>query len=47
MRRDTFTFIGGGKLVLKWDLRNGVAMVGKPTRKILALIAQLQEEGRL
>ena len=37
----------GEKLVLKWDLRNGAAMKGKPTPKILALIAELQNEGRL
>ena len=35
------------KLVLKWDLDHGVAMKGKATDKILQLIAELQEEGRL
>jgi hypothetical protein len=36
-----------GRLVLKWDLDHGVAMKGKATRKLLRLIAELQEEGRL
>lgn len=36
-----------GKLVLKWDLDNRVAIKGKPNRNILTLIADLQEEGRL
>lgn len=36
-----------GKLVVKWDLDNGLAMKGKVTKKILKLIADLQREGRL
>ena len=35
------------KVVVKWDLDQGVAIKGKATRKILALIAELQQEGRL
>lgn len=35
------------KLVVKWDLDNGLAMKGKVTKKILKLIADLQREGRL
>jgi hypothetical protein len=36
-----------GRLVLKWDLDNGVAMKGRATRKVLAMMAELQQEGRL
>ena len=36
-----------GKLVVKWDLENGVAMKGKANRRILKLIAELEEEGQL
>jgi len=36
-----------GKLVVKWDLENGVAMKGEATNRILKLIAKLQQEGRL
>jgi Domain of unknown function (DUF4160) len=35
-----------GQLVLKWDLENGKAMKGKPTRRVLDLIA-LEREGQL
>ena len=35
------------KLIVKWDLENGVAMKGKANGKILKLIAELQKEGRL
>jgi hypothetical protein len=35
------------KLIVEWDLENGVAMKGKATGKILKLIAELQKEGRL
>jgi hypothetical protein len=35
------------KLVVKWDLDHGVPMKGKATAKILKLIAELREEGRL
>lgn len=33
------------KLIVKWDLENNVAMKGKPTKKILALLKELQDEG--
>jgi hypothetical protein len=36
-----------GGLVLKWDLENGTAMSGTPTRRILRLIDELREEGLL
>jgi hypothetical protein len=36
-----------GKLVLKWDLENGQAMKGRPSRRVLALIAELEAEGLL
>ena len=36
-----------GKLVVKWDLENGVAMKGKATQRVLKLIAELEQEGRL
>jgi hypothetical protein len=36
-----------GKLVLKWDLDNGIAMKGRPTKKILGYIKELQQEGKL
>jgi len=53
-----FTFIGDhgprhvhvyrdGKLVLKWDLENGVAMKGKSTARLLSIIRALQDEGAL
>ncbi len=35
------------KLVLKWDLDHGVAMKGSATQRILKLIEELQDEGRL
>ncbi len=35
------------ELVLKWDLENDRAMKGTTTRRILAIIRQLQEEGLL
>ena len=34
------------KLVLKWDLENQLPMQGRPTRKLLRLIAELEREGR-
>jgi hypothetical protein len=34
-----------GKLVVKWDLENGVAMKGKPTRQVLRIIGELENEG--
>ena len=36
-----------GRLVVKWNLDNQVAMKGKVTDRILRLIADLQEEGAL
>jgi hypothetical protein len=36
-----------GVLVLKWDLENRRAMKGRPTDRLLALIRELDEEGRL
>lgn len=35
------------KLVVKWDLDHGIAMKGRPTKKIRAIIAELEMEGRL
>lgn len=37
----------GGRLVLKWDLDNKKVLKGKPTRRLLALIQQLVQEGAL
>ena len=37
----------GGRLVLKWDLDNETTMEGKPTRRVLDLIRELQTEGLL
>jgi cell wall-associated NlpC family hydrolase len=37
----------GGRLVLKWDLDNEKAMEGKPTRRLLDLIRELETEGLL
>ncbi len=36
-----------GKLVLKWDLENGAAMKGKPTRRVLDLIQVLEAAGKV
>lgn len=36
-----------GRLVVKWDLENRIAMKGKASAKILELIAELEAEGRL
>jgi hypothetical protein len=36
-----------GKLVVKWDLENGLAMKGTPTRRILRLVRDLPAEGLL
>ena len=35
------------KLVVKWDLDNGMVMKGRMTSEILNLIRALQAEGRL
>ena len=37
----------GGRLVLKWDLENQKPMAGRPTRRVLLIIRQLDEEGLL
>jgi hypothetical protein len=34
-------------LIVKWDLENGIAMVGKASARILRLIAELEAEGLL
>ena len=36
-----------GRLVVKWDLENESPMVGVASRKILRLIGELRQEGRL
>jgi len=36
-----------GKFVLKWDLENKTAMKGKASRRLLRIIAELEEEGQL
>ena len=36
-----------GKMILKWDLENGKTMRGRPTKRALALIRELQAEGLL
>lgn len=36
-----------GKLVVKWDLDNGLAMKGKINAKITKIIKDLQSEGKL
>lgn len=36
-----------GRLVVKWDLDNWLAMEGKATRRILELIQELEAEGLL
>jgi len=36
-----------GRLVLKWNLERGRPMDGVATGKLLALIRQLEDEGRL
>jgi hypothetical protein len=36
-----------GRLVLKWDLENGLPMRGKATARILELIEELESEGLL
>jgi hypothetical protein len=37
----------GGRLVVKWDLDNWVAMKGQASRPLLELIASLVSEGLL
>ncbi len=36
-----------GRLIVKWDLENKMAMIGEATRRILSLIDELQSEGLL
>lgn len=36
-----------GKLVLKWNLDASVSMKGKPTARLMQLIAELEKEGAL
>ncbi len=36
-----------GRLVVKWDLEADRAMVGRASRRLRRLIAELREEGRL
>jgi hypothetical protein len=36
-----------GRLVLKWNLDAELPMFGKPTARILELIAELEREGAL
>ena len=36
-----------GKFVLKWDLENKTAMKGKASRRLLRIIAELEQEGQL
>lgn len=36
-----------GRLILKWDLENEKAMRGRPTKRVLTLIQELQAEGLL
>lgn len=36
-----------GKLVVKWDLEHEKVMRGKPTKRVLSLIRELQREGLL
>lgn len=36
-----------GRLVVKWDLENHRAMKGKSSARIVALIRELEREGRL
>jgi hypothetical protein len=36
-----------GKLVVQWDLENAKPMKGRSSRRVLELIHELQEEGKL
>jgi hypothetical protein len=36
-----------GRLIVKWDLENRMAMKDKASGKLLALIRELETEGRL
>ena len=37
----------GGKLIVKWNLDDRVAMKGRPNAWVLQLIAELEREGSL
>jgi hypothetical protein len=37
----------GGRLVVKWNLDDGVPMKGRPNTRVLQLIAELSREGKL
>lgn len=36
-----------GRLVVKWDLENECAMKGRAPRRVVRLLKELREEGRL
>jgi len=36
-----------GRLIVKWDLENEIAMEGEPTRRVLELIGELKKEDLL
>lgn len=36
-----------GKLVVKWNLEDRATMKGRPTTRVLQLIAELEKEGTL
>jgi hypothetical protein len=36
-----------GRLIMKWDLENGVALAGAAPRQVLRYIDELVKEGRL
>jgi hypothetical protein len=36
-----------GRLVVQWDLENAMQMKGRPSRRVLELIHELEEEGKL
>ena len=38
---------GDGKLIVKWNLDDRVAMKGRPSPRVLQLIAELEREGSL
>ncbi len=44
MAPGTCTCTKDGKMILKWDLENSKAMRGRPTKRVLALIRELQAE---
>lgn len=36
-----------GRLVVKWDLENRLPMKGRPSRRVVEAIEELEAEGRL